>query len=88
MRKKLTSIATSIALVLILIPAPQAQAVNSEIFYTIRYTCICSPSCPTGQVVGEWTRPCQGEMYGWGVQPYQYTSCHSTEVTYGDLCED
>lgn len=89
MGRKITSIVAALAFVIAIIPAQRADAVNAETFYTVTFVCIMSP--PPG-VVGEWTNPCQGEMYGWGAAPYGCTpgnpnSCCSTSVTYGENCD-
>lgn len=85
MRRKSISIAIAVALMIALIPAPQSYAVNSVIYYTVRYVCVCGP-CPP--VVGYWTRECDGYLHGWGVAPYTVDPCYRTDVSYGDLCED
>ena len=83
--RKFTCLVAAIALVLALIPTQQTFAVNSVIYYTVRYVCICGP-CPP--IVGEWTRECDGTFYGWGVAPYTSDPCLRTDVSYGDMCED
>ena len=89
MGSKVTRIVAALALVVALLPAERVNAVDSEIHYTVTFVCIVSPQ---PGVVGEWTRPCQGELYGWGAPPYGCTPgnpnhCCSTTITYGDLCE-
>jgi hypothetical protein len=86
MQRKVLSLVAAIALIVALIPTQQAFAVNAVKYYTVRYVCICSPSC-YGTIVGEWTRECDGSLYGWGVQPYDPDSCYHTDLTYGDNCD-
>jgi hypothetical protein len=83
LKNKMTSIATAIAMVVILIPAPRTHAVMSEVYYTVMLECQCW--CPAG----EWTDPCDGPMYGWGQAPYtgDPSYCYKTYKTYGPLCE-
>jgi hypothetical protein len=83
MGRKLTSIVTAMVLVAALIPAPRTNAVNSEIFYRVDLECQCW--CTSG----EWTKPCEGEMYGWGIPPYggEPPQCYHTYVTYGEICD-
>ena len=84
MRRKGIVLLVAFALLLVFVLPPPVLAVNSEIQYTVTYVCICL-GC-YGMVVGEWTRACDGSMYGWGVQPYEPASCYSTAKTYGDMC--
>ena len=83
MRQKLTSIVTAIAMVAVLFPAPRAQAINSEIYYTVWMNCYC------GCIEGEWTKPCGEPLYGWGVPPNggDPPNCYYTQVTYGPSCD-
>jgi hypothetical protein len=83
MGRKLTLAVMALTLVAVLAPAPQANAINSEVFYTVMLECQCW--CPAG----EWTRPCEGGMYGWGQAPYtgDPSYCYKTYVTYGDPCD-
>lgn len=88
MLRKMALIGLIMALVVMLTPAPRVCAGPMyETYYTVIYTCICSP-CPTGQPVGEWTLACDGNLYGWGTRPYQYEGqCHETHETLGERCE-
>jgi hypothetical protein len=87
MSRKFASIIACVALVLALIPAPQARAIRVVTYYTVWYTCICSP-CPSPPfIVGEWTKDCDGQLTGWGTPPNGGQSCHYTETNYGDECE-
>jgi hypothetical protein len=83
MGRRLTSILTAVVLVVAFIPAAPANAINSEIYYTVMLECQCW--CPAG----EWTRPCEGGLYGWGEPPYGGTPsyCYHTYVTYGPPCD-
>jgi hypothetical protein len=82
MGRKLSSILTALVLVAVLIPASQVNAIDSEIYYTVMLECQCW--CPAG----EWTKPCEGEKYGWGIEPYEGepSNCYRTYVSYGDPC--
>jgi hypothetical protein len=72
MRKRITSLIVSLALILSL--APQAYALPEySVYYRVYYSCICSPNC-YGTLVGEWTLACDGHWYGWGWRPYE-NSC-------------
>ena len=92
MRKLISSIVLVGTTILMLLPVQPLQPVQrvqalpeNEVYYTVRYTCICGP-CPTGGIEGEWQQNCDGSLTGWGTEPYGYTSCHTTEVTVGPLC--
>lgn len=91
MRRKLTpaSLAMVVAILLTVLPAERVNAVDAEVHYTITFVCVIGPN---PGVIGEWTRPCQGEMYGWGVAPYSCATgnpnyCCETDVSYGDPCD-
>ena len=92
MRKLISSIVLVGTTILMLIPVQPLQPVqlvqalpDHEVYYTVRYTCkAVSPYSP--DIVGEWIRDCNGNLTGWGTKPYEYTSCHDTEVTTGPAC--
>lgn len=84
-----TSMGIAIALIIALLPAESVNAVDAEVHYTVTFVCIVGPN---PGVVGEWTQPCQGEMYGWGAAPHSCTLgnpnyCCETDVTFGEPCE-
>src|SRR5262245_29125779 len=77
MRTRIT-LASSLALVIALALASPAYG-GIEVYYTVYYSCHVGPGgCGPGGdwygcLVGEWTRTCNGQWVGWGMQPY--TSC-------------
>lgn len=79
MRKRVTSIIVSLALILVL--TPQAYALPDEsVYYRVYYSCICSPAPACyGTLVGEWTLACNGNWYGWGWRPYENSCAQSVE---------
>lgn len=84
-----TSVGVALAILVALLPAGKMNAVDAEVHYTVTFVCVVGPN---PGVVGEWTRPCQGELYGWGAPPYGCTPgnpnyCCVTDISYGDLCE-
>lgn len=88
MGRKLTSVLVALAFVVVLIPAPRAQAIDSEIYYTVWFDCVIGPNLGP---IGEWTAPCQGQMYGWGAAPNTCPGnpphCCYTTIDYGPACE-
>lgn len=90
MRKLIRSIVLAGTTILMLIPVPPVQPLKQakamgfyEEYYTVRYSCIFGPSI-YGQIVGEWTRDCNGNLTGSGWEPGHI--CTYTEVTYGNEC--
>ena len=71
-----TTLASSLALVIALVLAPEAYGAAN---YTVYYSCHVGPGgCGPGGdwygcLVGEWFLACNGQWYGWGMRPY--TSC-------------
>lgn len=82
-RNRVAAIVVAISLVM-LMPVPQAQAINREIHYYVIYDCPCGPCEPS--LEGQWTKHCDGSMSGWGWEPGH--NCSRTEIVYGDICEE
>ena len=77
MRKRVISLASSMALVLALFPTGKTQAVGTEYWYTVTYSCIYGPP-PADTLMGEWYdgRECGRGTDGWGWEPG--TACTTT----------
>ena len=90
--RKLRGLLLSIIVLLCLftpmvVPTEKAKAVTAVRHYKVYHTtpCIVGPPIPEGELVGEWTRECDGTWIGWGSMPGGACSYYS--LTYGDLCE-
>ena len=76
-RNPVIAVFAAASLVMMLIPAPTAHAINREIHYYVYYACVCSPCGPS--LEGQWTRHCDGSYSGWGWQPGH--NCSTTELS-------
>jgi hypothetical protein len=83
MQRRFTAILASLALVIALLPAPQAKALPRWKNYNVYYNCICGIWC-NGQLVGQWYEDCDGNMTGWGSQPGE--NCTRYEITSSGSC--
>ncbi|HEU4833876.1 MAG TPA: hypothetical protein VFS90_05660 [Pyrinomonadaceae bacterium] len=89
--RKLRGLLLSIIVLLFLftpmfVPTEKAKAVTAVRHYKVYYTtCIVGPPIPEGELIGEWTRECDGTWIGWGTMPG--SACSYYSLTYGDLCE-
>lgn len=83
LRKLATATILMTAMLFILAPTPRVKAAYSVMHYTVHSGCF---SPVTGVVCGEWTRDCNGEWYGWGDRPGEY-SCNWHETTIGESCD-
>jgi hypothetical protein len=88
MRKLRVSIFLTILTLLMLVPmigpTPKVKAGFYVEYDTVRYSCIIGPGDHRGEIVGEWTIDCFGNMSGWGWEPGE--SCTYTDVRFGDEC--
>jgi hypothetical protein len=83
MRKR-TLILLAMAALLTLAAVRGVRAFPSqEIIYTVRYSCIISPSA-WGEIEGQWVTDCSGYTTGWGWEPGH--NCTTTDITYGNTC--
>jgi hypothetical protein len=87
MRRRVLTIGVALAIALTVQPNARNAygAAGWELHFDVYYSCIVSPPM-AGNLEGQWDRDCQGNVTGWGTQPY--TNCHDTQVTYGAYCGD
>ncbi len=86
MQRRFAAIVSVVFLVISLVPAPRAQALEDRpVFYQVYYQGVCGPCYPS--LEGEWTVDCYGVWSGWGWLPGQYAQSR-TETTYGLPCGD
>jgi len=83
LRKLVALTVLSLAMLFILILPQRVEAVNAVMHYTVYSGCF-GPIA--GIVSGEWTRDCDGEWYGWGDRPGEY-SCNWHVTTIGESCD-
>lgn len=84
MLRKLAALAILIlATLFVAMPPQQVRAVNAVRHYTVYSGCFGPVA---GVISGEWTRDCDGEWYGWGDMPGEY-SCNWHDMTIGESCD-
>jgi hypothetical protein len=83
LRKLVALTVLTLAMLFISIPPERVEAANAVMHYTVYSGCF-GPIA--GIVSGEWTRDCDGEWYGWGDRPGEY-SCNSHVTTIGESCD-
>lgn len=82
LRKLIALTVLSLATLFVAMPPQQVKAINAVRYYTVYNDCFS----PAGIVVGEWTRDCNGEWYGWGDMPGA-DACTRHVMTIGDACD-
>ena len=84
MRRRVLSLASAIALAVMLLPAVNLRATpDNEITYNVRYNCTCGP-CVPDEIEGSWTLWCDGSFDGWGWEPGH--GCSYTQEIDGPTC--
>jgi hypothetical protein len=83
LRKLVALTILSLAMLFVVMPPRQGKAAYAVMHYTVYSGCF---GPVYGVVSGEWTRDCDGQWYGWGDKPGEY-SCNWHERTIGESCD-
>lgn len=85
MRKRITSLFMSVAIVLSF--TPQAYALpDHAVYHRVYYSCTVGPY-GYGLLQGEWTIGCDGNWTGWGWRPYEHSCVQWVESETLESCD-
>jgi hypothetical protein len=85
MTKRLKSSVVILAFVAALFPTPVISSPTHEIIYAVWWDPYCALGPPQPEeVVGEYTRGCENEWFGWGLEPGR--QCTYTITSQGEAC--